>query len=175
MSTWVFAAVSAISSIRSGNEQASALRFQADMARLNAQERSLGYKREELNAQRQANAVMERLQRSNSAVIARSSAMGIMPFSGSPLDLQKYNAEQAGDEWEIAKSNKEMAEMGGRNALLAGEMQRKELKSAASSASMGGWLKALGTLGFTAYGQSQLGGPQQAPAPVRDANIVRYR
>ena len=158
MAQYVFAAISAISSIKAGNDQADALRFQGQMANLNAQERSLSYKREELNASRQAATVLERMQRANSAVVARAGAMNIMPFSGSPLDLQNYNTERAGSEWEIAQSNKEMAAMGGKNALIAGQMQLQQSNSAADAAVMGGWLKAIGSVGMAAYGQGQLGG-----------------
>jgi hypothetical protein len=169
MAAWVFAAISAVSSIKAGNDQADALRFQGQMANLNAQERSLNYKREELNASRQAAAVLERMQRANSAVVARAGAMNIMPFSGSPLDLQKYNTQRAGSEWEIAQSNKEMAAMGGKNALIAGQMQQQQAESAAESAVMGGWLKAFGAIGGAAYGQSQLGG---APAGANSIGSI---
>jgi hypothetical protein len=169
---YVVAALAAISSIRQGYAQADALRFQGQMANLQAQEKSLQYKREELNAQRQADAIMDRLMRANGAAAARASAMGIMPFSGSPLDLQNYNTTQAGEELEINKSNREMLALGGKNALTMGQMQLAQSNEAASNAITSGWINAFASAGQAMYPGSRLGGaPQQAPAPVADANI----
>lgn len=160
-SGWISAATSVASGLmqmQQGSEQAASYRFQGQMAALQASERSLSYKREELNASRQAAAVLERMQRANAAVIARAGAMNIMPFSGSPLDLQKYNTTRAGSEWEIAQSNKEMAALGGKNALLAGDMQRAEYDSAASSAESAGMMKGLFSIAGGAAGFAKLGG-----------------
>lgn len=160
-SGWISAATSVASGLmqmQQGSEQAASYRFQGQMAALQASERSLSYKREELNASRQAAAVLERMQRANSAVIARAGAMNIMPFSGSPLDLQKYNSKRAGSEWEVAQSNKEMAALGGKNALLAGDMQRAEYDSAASSAESAGMMKGLFSIAGGAAGFAKLGG-----------------
>ncbi len=158
---WISAATSVASGLmqmQQGREQADSYRFQGQMAALQASERSLNYKREELNASRQAAAVLERMQRANSAVVARAGAMNIMPFSGSPLDLQNYNTQRAGSEWEIAQSNKEMAAMGGKNALLAGEMQRGQYNSAADSAESSGMMKGLFSIAGGAAGFAKLGG-----------------
>lgn len=148
-----------ISEYRQGQQQADSLRFQGQMANLQAQERSLSYKREELNATRQANAIMERLQRANAAVTARAAAMNISPFSGSPLNLQLWNTQKAGDEQEIAKSNRELAALGGRNALAMGALQQQEYNSAASAAEDAGMMRMLSSFGSAYMGYSQLGGP----------------
>jgi hypothetical protein len=164
-SGWISAAmsvVSGLSSIAQGQQQADSYRFQAQMATLQAQEKSLNYKREELNASRQANSVLERLQRANSAVVARASAMNIMPFSGSPLNLQAYNNTQGGNEWEVANSNKDLMALGGKNALMMGDMQSQQLNSAADQAESAGWMKGLMSFGGAALGYAKLGGAGDA-------------
>ena len=149
---------SGLMAMQQGAEQAASYRFQGQMATLQASERSLSYKREELNASRQAAAVLERMQRAYSAVVARAGAMNILPFSGSPLNLQNYNTQRAGSEWEIAQSNKEMAAMGGKNALTAGEMQRNSYNSAADSAESSGMMRGLFSIAGGAVGFAKLGG-----------------
>lgn len=178
MAMYVFAAISAISSLKQSQQQAEALRFQGDMALIQSQQKSLSYQREELNARKQANAVVDRLARANSAVIARAAAMNLMPFEGSPLDLQGYNNKQAGDEWIIAKDNAETMALGSKQSLQMGQLQRNQNYSAADSTESLGWLKAISSFGSTLYGGSNLGGPSifsnltsQAPAPVTTANV----
>lgn len=149
--------VSGMQSIQQGQFAAQAQRFQGDMALMQAREKSLAYKREELNAQKTANAVLERLQRANSAVVARAAATNIQPFSGSPLDLQKYNADKAGDEWVTAQSNEEMAVLGGKNSLASGMLQQRANYAAADAteamANARGWTSIIGGLvGFGKLG-----------------------
>lgn len=175
---------SGIMQYRQSQQQASQLRFQGQMAMLQGQERSLTYRREELNAQRQANAVLDRLQRANASVVARAAAMNIMPFEGSPLNLQANNSKQAGDEWEIAKSNKEAMGIGSKNALAMGDMQQRNYNSAADATEDAGMFKMLMSFGNAAYGYSQLG---SAPTSVNslysvdrvnsfdDGSMMRFR
>jgi hypothetical protein len=124
--------------------QAAQMQQQGQMALIQAQERSLNYRREELNAKRQANNILERLARANGAAIARAAAMNIQPFSGSPLDLQKYNDREAGKEWEIAAENATTSKDAASRALKWGELQKGEYDIGALSAFYAGDI-AIGT------------------------------
>lgn len=159
-SGWLSAATSVASglmSIQQGQESAASMRFQGQMANLQAQERSLNYKREEVNANKQAASIMERMQRANSAVVARAAAMNIMPFSGSPLDLQKYNTTKGMDEFGTAKDNAGSFARAGKTALAMGELQLSEANSAADSAESSGLMKGLFSIGAGAFGFAKLG------------------
>ena len=114
-----------------GEMQAQQYRFQSQMTLLQSEQKSLQYKREELNMRRDAEKINENLRRANSAVIARAGAMNIQPFSGSPLDLQKYNEKVAGEEGVIARENIETTKRGGEQALRWGKLQSSEFETAA--------------------------------------------
>lgn len=169
------AVTSAVSSIKQGEAQAQQLRFQANQSILQGQERSINYMREEINARRQAEAIMDRVGRANSAMIAKAAAQNIMPFEGSPLDLQKYNTTTGGRDWATAMENADSMDRASSRALAAGEMQAQQYRSAAGSARTAGWFSGLSNLAMAGYQYSRLGNApmQQLPAPVTTAN-VRY-
>lgn len=155
-----------------GRQQADSLRFQGELALLQGQQKSLSYKREELNAKKQANDITERLMRANSAAIARAAATNLNPFTGSPLNLQLYNDKTAMSEKEIADMNAEGMASGGRNALGMAQLQRDSYMTAAdnaletariqaSNASSKGLMGGLMTIGGGIFNFAKLGG---APA-----------
>jgi hypothetical protein len=134
-----FAAVSAISSIRQGQQQAEGYRFQAQQAELQGRQNALNYNRQALYA-------FERQQRLGGTIRARAAAGGIDPLTGSPLSVDQWNAERAGNEIKIARENAELAAAGG----LA---QSQQLYGAATVAEASGITSAIGKVG-TAYAMS---------------------
>lgn len=137
------AAISAISSIRQGQQQAEAYRFQAQQAELQGRQNALNYNRQALYA-------FERQQRLGGTIRARAAAGGIDPFTGSPLSVDQWNAERAGNEMQIARENAELAASGG----LA---QSQQLYGAATVAEASGITSAIGkgAMAYTMYEQSK--------------------
>ena len=136
------AAISAISSIRQGQQQAEAYRFQAQQAELQGRQNALNYNRQALYA-------FERQQRLGGTIRARAAAGGIDPLTGSPLSLEQWNAERAGNEIQIARENADLSVSGG----LA---QSQQLYGAATTAEASGIMNAIGKAGMTyaMYSQS---------------------
>lgn len=129
----VTAAASAVASIRSANQQATAMRLQSQQAALQGRQNALNYNR-------QANQVFERQQMMAATARARAAAGGVDPLTGSPLSLQQVDAMKAGAEMQIAKENAQMSVYGG----LA---QSQSLQAAASVTESIGLLQAVGTAG----------------------------
>jgi len=153
------AALSAISSIRQGQQQAEAYRFQAQQAELQGRQNALNYNRQALYA-------FERQQRLSGTIRARAAAGGIDPLSGSPLSVEQWNAERAGNEIQIARENAELAASGG----LA---QSQQLYGAATVAEASGITSAIGKAGmaYTMYSQTatpkaETGSPSLYSRPV---------
>lgn len=137
-----FAAVSALSSIRQGEQQAERFRFEAQQAELQGRQNALNYNRQALT-------VFERQQKISGAIRARAAAGGIDPLTGSPLSIDQSNAQRAGYEMQIARENAELAAAGG----LA---QSQQLYGAATVAEAAGITGAIGKVGmaYAMYGQS---------------------
>jgi hypothetical protein len=146
-----FAAVSALSSIRQGEQQAERFRFEAQQAELQGRQNALNYNR-------QALAVFERQQKISGAIRARAAAGGIDPLTGSPLSIDQSNAQRAGYEMQIARENAELAAAGG----LA---QSQQLYGAATVAEAAGITGAIGKVGmaYAMYGQSATPPAQSTP------------
>jgi hypothetical protein len=160
------AAVSAISSIRQGEQQAEALRFQAQAAELQGRQNALNYNRQALYA-------FERQQRLGGTIRARAAAGGIDPLTGSPLSVDQWNAERAGNEIQIARENAELAASGG----LA---QSQQLYGAATVAEASGITSAIGKAGmaYAMYNQAatpkaEAGSPGLYSRPVT-TNLPTY-
>ena len=146
-----FAAVSALSSIRQGEQQAERFRFEAQQAELQGRQNALNYNR-------QALAVFERQQKISGSIRARAAAGGIDPLTGSPLSIDQSNAQRAGYEMQIARENAELAAAGG----LA---QSQQLYGAATVAEAAGITGAIGKVGmaYAMYGQSATPPAQSTP------------
>lgn len=160
------AAISAISSIRQGQQQAEAYRFQAQQAELQGRQNALNYNRQALYA-------FERQQRLGGTIRARAAAGGIDPLTGSPLSVDQWNAERAGNEIQIARENAELAAAGG----LA---QSQQLYGAATVAEASGITSAIGKAGmaYAMYNQSatpkaETGSPSLYSRPVT-TNLPTY-
>lgn len=146
-----FAAVSALSSIRQGEQQAERFRFEAQQAELQGRQNALNYNRQALIA-------FERQQKISGAIRARAAAGGIDPLTGSPLSVDQMNAQRAGYEIQIARENAELAAAGG----LA---QSQQLYGAATVAEASGITSALGKVGmaYAMYNQSATPPAQSTP------------
>lgn len=146
-----FAAVSALSSIRQGEQQAERFRFEAQQAELQGRQNALNYNRQALIA-------FERQQKISGAIRARAAAGGIDPLTGSPLSIDQMNAQRAGYEIQIARENAELAAAGG----LA---QSQQLYGAATVAEASGITSALGKVGmaYAMYNQSATPPAQSTP------------
>lgn len=146
-----FAAVSALSSIRQGEQQAERFRFEAQQAELQGRQNALNYNRQALIA-------FERQQKISGAIRARAAAGGIDPLTGSPLSVDQMNAQRANYEIQIARENAELAAAGG----LA---QSQQLYGAATVAEASGITSALGKVGmaYAMYNQSATPPAQSTP------------
>lgn len=146
-----FAAVSALSSIRQGEQQAERFRFEAQQAELQGRQNALNYNRQALIA-------FERQQKISGAIRARAAAGGIDPLTGSPLSVDQMNAQRANYEIQIARENAELAAAGG----LA---QSQQLYGAATVAEAAGITGAIGkgALAYTMYEQSKTPPAQSTP------------
>ena len=147
-----FAAVSALSSIRQGEQQAERFRFEAQQAELQGRQNALNYNRQALIA-------FERQQKISGAIRARAAAGGIDPLTGSPLSVDQMNAQRAGYEIQIARENAELAAAGG----LA---QSQQLYGAATVAEASGITSALGKVGMAYAMYNQSATPPAQPTPT---------
>jgi hypothetical protein len=148
----ISAVVSASAQIEQAEQQASAMRLQAQQAELQGRQNALNYNR-------QANEIFMRQQRLGSTVRARAAAGGVDPFTGSPLTVDQMNAQKAGREFQISVENAEMAKAGG----LA---QSQALYAAANSTEQIGMMKAIASAGmsYAMMGQTSVPGiPGGAP------------
>ena len=98
--------VSVVSSISSAQAQSQQQRIQAQQAELQGRQNALNYNK-------QAYAVLQRQQQLASVARARAAAGGVDPLTGSPMTIQQVDAMRAGEEFQIAKENAEMAVYGG--------------------------------------------------------------
>lgn len=100
------AVVSVVSSISSAQAQSQQMRIQAQQAELQGRQNALNYNK-------QAYTVLQRQQQLASVARARAAAGGVDPLTGSPMTIQQVDAMRAGEEFQIAKENAEMAVYGG--------------------------------------------------------------
>ena len=98
--------VSVVSSISSAQAQSQQMRIQASQAELQGRQNALNYNK-------QAYTVLQRQQQLASVARARAAAGGVDPLTGSPMTIQQVDAMRAGEEFQIAKENAEMAVYGG--------------------------------------------------------------
>lgn len=132
----VAAVASALSSIRQGEQQKQAYEFQGQQAALQGRQNALNYNRQALTS-------FERQQRLAGTIRARAAAGGIDPLTGSPLSLDQWNAQRAGNEMQIARENADLS-------LAGGLAQSQQLYGAGDAAQQAGYLGAIGK-GAMAY------------------------
>ena len=147
----ISAVVSVASSISSAQAQSQQMRIQAQQAELQGRQNALNYNKQAYN-------VLQRQQQLAAVARARAAAGGVDPLTGSPMTIQQVDAMRAGDEYQIAKENAEMAVYGG----LA---QSQSLRSAAGAAMTTGLLSA-GASGLVGLSQvGKLATPTLPPMP----------
>jgi hypothetical protein len=142
---YIAAAASAASAMASAQQQSVSMGLQAQQAELQGRQGALNYNK-------QANAVLERQNQLAATIRARAVAGGVNPDTGSALTLQEVNAQKAGEEFNLAKTNAE-------TSLYGGLAQSQSLQGAASSSEMFGVLNAASTAGMAYYRGSNVATP----------------
>jgi hypothetical protein len=127
-------------------------KFQKTMYNLQAQQEELKGRADALRFNQQALAILETQRRTTAALVARSASAGVDPFTGSPMDVDRWNAYQAGEEYNILDENADIA--------IAGGLARSQsLQAAGDQALRSAKIGALTTLAMGAYSYSQLSTP----------------
>jgi hypothetical protein len=145
------AGLSAVGSLRQGQQQASMYRLQAQQAQLKASRDALQY-------EQQANSVLDRLLQNNATAAAKGFAGGVSGFSGSAKLVQERSTKVAGKDVGVLQE-------GSKAAISFGEVQSRMLNEAASDAITGSYFDAIGKLGTAAvsYNMSAPGTTTKAP------------
>lgn len=145
------AGLSAVGSLRQGQQQATMYRLQAQQAKLKASRDALQY-------EQQANSVLDRVLQNNATAAAKGFAGGVSGFSGSAKLIQERNVKDAGQDVGVLQE-------GAKSALSFGEIQSRMLNEAASDAITGSYFDAIGKLGTAAmsYNMSAPGTTTKAP------------
>jgi len=145
------AGLSAVGSLRQGQQQATMYRLQAQQAKLKASRDALQY-------EQQANSVLDRLLQNNATAAAKGFAGGVSGFSGSAKLIQERSTKEAGQDVGVLQE-------GAKSALSFGEIQSRMLNEAASDAITGSYFDAIGKLGTAAmsYNMSAPGTTTKAP------------
>lgn len=137
------AVVSAIGTVEAGQARGRQLHLQAEMASLEGKQKALQY-------EQQANMVLNKLNATNSAAVARASAGGVQAFEGSAALMQSTNVRKAGREFNIMFENVAGAER-------MGDIQKSIYAQAANTAEKGAYFDAAFKLASAGYQYGQLG------------------
>ena len=149
----VAAALQAYSAIQAGNARGRMLHLQGAQADLEGKQRAL-------QEEQKANMVLDRLNQTNSAAIARGFAGGVQAFEGSAALVQQTNVKKAGKEFQITMQNATAAER-------MGQIQMSMYASAANQAEKQGYFNAAVALASGGYQYSQIGSAPAAPIEER--------
>jgi len=137
------AGLSAIGSIRQGQQQAQMYELQAQQAKLKGERDALQY-------EQQANSVLDRLLQTNAAAAAKGFAGGVSGFSGSAKLIQDVNAKRGGKDIGVLQE-------GAKTAQSFGDIQSMMLTEAADQAITSSYFDAFAAIGQGAFMYSQLG------------------
>lgn len=138
-------AAATTATLASAQQQSVQMSLQAQQAELQGRQGALNYSR-------QANAILERQNQLNATIRARAVAGGVNPDTGSALTLQEVNAEKAGEEFSLSKSNAEIS-------LYGGLAQSQSLQAAADDSMTFGYLNAGSQAGMGYYRANQVATP----------------
>ena len=162
-----FAALSAASSISAGNARGRMLHLQAEQASLEGKQRAL-------QSEQQANMVLQKLNETNAAGVARGASGGIQAFQGSAALIQQTNVKKAGKEFQITMENATAAER-------MGQIQMSMYADAANQAEKQGYFQAAMSLAQGGFQYSQLGSAPAAgggggytPAPTGGGGYGKF-
>jgi hypothetical protein len=147
------AVVSAYGSIQEGKAKRDYYNLQAAQTRVETDRKAIQY-------QFQANQVLQRINASNAAVVARGYAGGVSAFDGSAAMVQAVNNTRGGKEFAFALGNSDAVRRGGL-------IQATLYESAGKTAEQAGYFDAAAKLGMAATSYAKIGGPPNA-APVVD-------
>lgn len=136
------AGLSAIGSIRQGQQQAQMYELQAQQAKLKGERDALQY-------EQQANGVLDRLLQTNAVAAAKGFAGGVSGFSGSAKLIQNVNQKRAGKDIGVLQE-------GAKSAQSFGDIQSMMLTEAADNAITGSYFDAFASIGQGAFMYSQL-------------------
>lgn len=151
----VASVISAVSSVQAGQAKARMYHLQAEQA-------SLEGKQMALQNEQKANMVLQKLNETNAAAVARGAAGGVMAFEGSAALIQQTNVRRAGKEFQIVMESATAAER-------MGEIQKAMYASAANQAEKQGYFSAAANLAMAGYQYSKLGMPPSgATVPIED-------
>lgn len=139
-----FSAVSAISQMQAGRQQARAYQAQAKQAELRGKQAELQYRQQGIE-------VLRRTRQNLSTVTARAAAGGLDPYSGSPQSLRNYAAATGAEEFYLAQENAQLAQ-------ITGEVNAAQYRSAASQARRQGFMSAARSLGSATFTMGGIGG-----------------
>jgi hypothetical protein len=152
----VAAALQAYSAIQAGNARGRQLHLQGAQANLEGQQRAL-------QEEQKANMVLDRLNQTNAAAVARGFAGGVQAFEGSAALVQQTNVKRAGKEFQISMEGATAAER-------MGQIQMSMYASAANQAEKQGYFNAAVALASGGYQYSQIGSAPAAPIEDRTFN-----
>jgi hypothetical protein len=139
-----FSAVSAISQMQAGRDQARAYQAQAKQETIKGKQAELQYRQQGIE-------VLRRTRQNLSTVTARAASGGLDPYSGSPQSLRNYAAATGTEEFYLAQENAQLAQ-------ITGDINAAQYRSAASQARRQGFMNAVGTLGSAAFTMGGIGG-----------------
>lgn len=140
----------AVNTLQQASAQSSMYKVQAEQAKLEASRKALQY-------EQRANDTLKKLRESQSAVVARGFASGIIGTQGSPGLVASVNEKVAGEEFIRDLSNAS-------DATTFGQVQSNLLMSASKTAYTSGLLSSAATLGEAAYSYSKIGkAPTETP------------
>jgi hypothetical protein len=128
--------LSAVGSLRQGQQQKTMYQLQAQQAQLKASRDALQY-------EQQANSVLGRMLQNNATAAAKGFAGGVSGFSGSAKLIQERNVKEAGQDFAVLQE-------GAKSAMSFGDIQSIMLNEAASDAVTGSYFDAIGKLGSAA-------------------------
>lgn len=148
------AVVSAYGSIQEGKAKRDYYNLQAAQTRVETDRKAIQY-------QFQANQVLQRINASNAAVVARGYAGGTQGFEGSAAMVQAVNNTRGGKEFAFALGNSDAVRRGGL-------IQATLYESAGKTAERAGYFDAAGKLSMAAISSSKIGGAPTTTAPVTD-------
>ena len=141
----VASVISAVSAVQAGQAKGRMYHLQAEQA-------SLEGKQMALQNEQKANMVLQKLNETNAAAVARGAAGGVMAFEGSAALIQQTNVRRAGKEFQIVMESATAAER-------MGEIQKSMYASAANQAEKQGYFNAAVNLAMAGYQYSKIGAP----------------
>ena len=146
-------AISALGSIKAGQDRNKMYQMQAKQAEVESDRRAVQY-------ELQANQILRRTNEANAAVVARGFAGGTQGFEGSAGLIQSINNTKGGKEFTFALQNADMTKR-------SGLIQASLYEGAGQIAEQAGYFDAAGKLGSAGFMYAKMGSaPSTEPQPL---------